>query len=125
MTKKQRFYLSAFLLFGIVVAGAFFYFDRCDAVCVADSIREETQNFSHINTSLFREQLLGAVIIDVRTPEEYVTGHIPRAMLVDLYSDDFKMRIGQLDRDVPYYVYCLNGNRSAGALEVMKTAGFV
>ncbi len=124
MTEKRRFCLGIFVLCGIVVTGAFFYFNRCDAVCTANGMRGETQDFSHIDAFLFKEQLVGAVVIDVRTPEEYVTGHISGAMLIDFYADDFRDRIGQLDRDVPYYVYCQSDNKSRDVVSIMKTAGF-
>lgn len=122
MKHKKQFILGFFALCSVV--GGFLYINRCDAVCAADVMREEMQNFSHIPLEDFKEQLPGAVVLDVRTPEEYVTGHIPESMLINLYAEDFKSRVGQLDRDVPYYVYCRSGNRSRDAVAIMKTAGF-
>jgi len=108
----------------VVLIGTVVYFARCDAACEADSLRNGTANFSHVSAQVFKEQLPGGVVIDVRTPEEYVTGHIVGSMLIDVNALDFKDRIGQLDRTVPYYVYCRSGARSSVAVDVMKTAGF-
>jgi phage shock protein E len=112
------------IVVALVLVGSVMYFARCDDVCQAQELRGETQNFSHISAASFNEQLSGGVVIDVRTPEEYVTGHLPGAVLIDINAADFKDRIGQLDRTVPYYVYCRSGNRSRAAVDVMKTAGF-
>lgn len=63
-------------------------------------------------------------VLDVRTPEEYAQGHIEGATLVDFYEPDFAERIGRLDRDREYVVYCRSGNRSAQATALMAEQGF-
>lgn len=80
--------------------------------------------FSHISVADFEDRGSKAFVIDVRTPEEYVTGHIKNAMLVDVSQPDFKARVGQLDHTRPYYVYCQVGNRSRDAVEIMRDMGF-
>ena len=65
-----------------------------------------------------------AVVIDVRTPEEYGAGHLDDAANIDFYAADFKDQIGQLDRDDKYVVYCRSGNRSGQAKEIMEQMGF-
>lgn len=64
------------------------------------------------------------VILDVRTPEEFVAGHLEGAVNVDVQSADFDARIGELDPDADYVVYCRSGNRSAAAIERMTGLGF-
>ena len=63
------------------------------------------------------------VILDVRSPEEYATGHVPGALNVP--HDVLEARLESLpelrDRDV--VVYCRSGRRSALALEVLKRHG--
>lgn len=66
----------------------------------------------------------GLVILDVRTADEFAGGRIPGAQMIDIYEDDFMEKIGALDRDVPYLVYCKAGGRSAKAAEVMGQIGF-
>ena len=64
------------------------------------------------------------MIIDVRTPAEYAGGHIADSILIDFNADDFENKIGQLDREGKYLVYCRSGNRSSRALSVMQDLGF-
>ncbi len=65
-----------------------------------------------------------AVIIDVRTPEEYAEGHLEGAVLMDLNSGDFAQTMPTLDPEGEYLVYCRSGNRSGQAVSLMKDAGF-
>ena len=66
----------------------------------------------------------GLVVLDVRTAEEFGEGYLPGAVLVDFYGDDFVARIEELDRDVPYLVYCRVGGRSARTAQLMEHLGF-
>lgn len=66
----------------------------------------------------------GTTLLDVRTPAEFATGHLPGAVNVDVSSRDFLARLDQLDRAGTYAVYCHSGNRSAAALQIMTQAGF-
>lgn len=63
-------------------------------------------------------------VIDVRTPEEFAEGHIDRAELIDFNAAGFRDRIGALDRDGTYFVYCRSGNRSGQATAIMAELGF-
>lgn len=65
-----------------------------------------------------------AIIIDVRTPEEFAAGHLDGALLYNVQDPAFDAKIADLDPSVPYVVYCRSGNRSAQAVERMKAAGF-
>jgi rhodanese-related sulfurtransferase len=65
----------------------------------------------------------GRTVIDVRTPEEYDAGHIADAQLIDIQASDFAAKVGELDPDGEYVVYCRSGNRSAAAAEEMRALG--
>lgn len=65
----------------------------------------------------------GAVVIDVRTPEEFADGHIEGAELLDFRSADFAAGVQQLDPEQRYVVYCRSGNRSASARQQMQATG--
>jgi len=65
-----------------------------------------------------------AVILDVRTPEEVSAGIIPGAKVLDFKSSDFATRIGQLDKNKTYFVYCKAGGRSSRTVDLMKNSGF-
>lgn len=67
----------------------------------------------------------GAVMIDVRTPKEYVAGKIvPEAENVDYHADTFLEKILSYDRNAPVFVYCFSGGRSAKAAYKMRQLGF-
>lgn len=70
------------------------------------------------------EEVEGLVVLDVRTQAEYDRGHVPGAVLLDFYADDFEDSIAELDRDVPYLVYCAQGGRSGSTGGLMGELGF-
>jgi rhodanese-related sulfurtransferase len=66
-----------------------------------------------------------AVILDVRTPEEFERGIIPKAINIDIYKGQgFIYLLEELDKSKTYYVYCHAGSRSAKACQVMQQLGF-
>ena len=64
------------------------------------------------------------IIIDVRTPEEYASGHIERAINLDYYSETFADELNQLDKEKTYLIYCRTDHRSGLALDMMAELGF-
>jgi rhodanese-related sulfurtransferase len=66
-----------------------------------------------------------AVILDVRTEEEFIEGYIPTATNIDIYKGQgFLDEVEKLDKSKNYYVYCRSGARSAQACALMKQQGF-
>ena len=65
----------------------------------------------------------GALIVDVRTPEEFSAGHLAGAANLDVQADDFHDRVRQLDPEQSYVVYCRTGTRAAAAAESMVEMG--
>lgn len=63
-------------------------------------------------------------IIDVRTAQEYATGHVQGALNFDVESSDFATEISGLDKNGYYVLYCHSGRRAGIALDEMKAAGF-
>jgi len=66
----------------------------------------------------------GVVVLDVRTPGEFATGHIENAINIDVEGMTFDSEIAKLDKNVEYAVYCRSGRRSVVATEKMAEAGF-
>ncbi len=64
------------------------------------------------------------VVLDVRTPREYAAGHLPGAQMLNFFDPDFQQKLGQLDRDKTYLVYCRSGNRSGKVVPMMEKMGF-
>ena len=65
-----------------------------------------------------------ARLLDVRTPGEFATGHVPGAQLLPLDDLDpaaFLRQCGATDR--PIYVLCQSGSRACKAIEKFRQAG--
>ena len=66
-----------------------------------------------------------AVVLDVRTQEEYDEKHIPKAELLDINdARRFMEGLEQMDKSQAYFVYCRSGARSVRACDVMQQYGF-
>ncbi|MFV0606215.1 MAG: thioredoxin domain-containing protein [Niabella sp.] len=65
-----------------------------------------------------------ATIIDVRTAEEFATGHLAAAKNMNIDDPDFESSIKTFDKTKPVFVYCLSGGRSAAAVRIMRLEGF-
>lgn len=65
-----------------------------------------------------------AVVLDVRTPEEFSGGHLPNAKNIDWSGKDFDKIVAPLDKTKPVLVYCHSGRRSAAAASQMRSQGF-
>jgi len=66
-----------------------------------------------------------AVVVDVRTPEEYKSGYIGNAINYNvLDSITFVNKMSSLNKRKKYLLYCKSGRRSGKALVMMKQMGF-
>lgn len=65
-----------------------------------------------------------ALILDVRTPEEFAAGHVKGAVNLNIYDAGFKTALTKLDKSKPVLVYCKAGGRSADAATQMQDLGF-
>ena len=63
-------------------------------------------------------------ILDIRTPGEFQSGHLPDAILVDFYSQTFADQLSRLNKKKTYLVYCRTGNRSTSSLSLFKKLKF-
>jgi rhodanese-related sulfurtransferase len=62
-------------------------------------------------------------LIDVRTPEEYASGHLAGSRLIPL--SELSDRALEIDKKIPVIFYCRSGNRSGHALELIADQGFL
>ena len=70
------------------------------------------------------KHLPGAPVVDVRTPGEFVNGHLAAALNYDWNGGNFDNQVVALDKSKPVFVYCMSGKRSAAAAARMRTLGF-
>jgi phage shock protein E len=64
------------------------------------------------------------LIIDVRTEEAYLEGHIPGARLIPHDRMGEYVESLSAHKDQPVVLYCRTGNRSGKAAKVLEDAGF-
>ena len=64
------------------------------------------------------------VIIDVRTPDEFAGEHIENVTNIDFYSETFRDKLNNLDKNKTYLIYCKVGDRSGSALDIMAELNF-
>jgi rhodanese-related sulfurtransferase len=64
------------------------------------------------------------IILDVRSARKFVSGHIPKAHNVDMFSRNFNSEMSQFDIDTNLYVYCRSGKRSMMAFRKLYKLGF-
>jgi phage shock protein E len=65
-----------------------------------------------------------SIIIDVRSGEEFATGHLEGALNLNVEDGTLQSTLASLDPSDSYIVYCRSGRRSAIAVEQMAAAGF-
>lgn len=65
----------------------------------------------------------GAILLDLRTPQEYTEGHIPGSKNVPLQLIENIEKVTN-KKDTPFFVYCYSGARSRQAVSIMKSMGY-
>lgn len=87
---------------------------------------QAVKQYQKVTASEFQSRLTstsGAVIIDIRTDEEFASGHLTDAINKDFYKRaEFRQYLETLDKDKTYFVYCNSGNRSDSALALFRAA---
>jgi len=67
----------------------------------------------------------GVQILDVRTAAEFNSGYIEHALQANWMDEgEFKRRTQFLDKNIPVYIYCASGGRSASAQDYLVNQGF-
>lgn len=96
------------------------------ASCDAQSSAGEGAIAEHVSPDVFAKGIASGdvIVLDVRTPGEYQSGHIDGAQLMNIADRDFADQLGKLDKTKPVYVYCRSGARSSNAMRQMVSLGF-
>ena len=91
-------------------------------------IRSKQNSMSDLSQNEWAQALTEqqqAVVLDVRTQEEFESGYIPKAINIDIQKGpSFIDEINSLDKTKSYYVYCRSGARSSQAVQLMRELGF-
>lgn len=91
------------------------------------STSSEKTSFNNITPEEANKRLgseKGIILLDVRTKEEYDTGHIKGSMLIPV--DNLKAEADNKlkDKNSPIFVYCRSGNRSVTAAKILTNLGY-
>lgn len=87
-------------------------------------LRQKLTNLRPVDFARALEQKNGAVLIDVRTPEEFRQAHLPGAVNISYLIPDLWDRLEQLDPNGAYFVYCRTERRSMRVCMLMQNGGF-
>ena len=100
--------ILSFLILGVMVSGL-----RAQSVQTVDAVKFK--------------QLVAAgdgLLLDVRTPGEYMRGHIQGSTNINIADPAFVSKVNLLQKDKTILVYCLSGSRSDAAADYMSRMGF-
>ena len=65
----------------------------------------------------------GSLLIDVRSEEEYASGHVPGS--INIPTEHLSLIEKRApDKTTPLFLYCRSGARSARAVKILKKAGY-
>lgn len=86
----------------------------------------QNTNVKSVDNAAFAQTIANkqTQLIDVRTPAEFKSGHIPGAINIDIKGADFDSKIAALDKSRPIAVYCRSGARSKTAARKLAESGF-
>ena len=85
----------------------------------------ESKDIKVISDAQFTEiQDTDYILVDVRTAEEYESGHIQDAINFDYYSESFQKEILSLDKSASIVLYCRTQNRSTKTANYLKENGY-
>ena len=85
----------------------------------------ESKDINVISDTQFIEiQDTDYILVDVRTIEEYESGHIQDAINFDFYSESFQKEILSLDKSSSIILYCRTQNRSTKTANYLKENGY-
>ena len=82
---------------------------------------------NNLKTTAFLEKYkttADAVLVDVRTIEEFNRQHLPDALHFDYLAEGFLDQLDSMDKGTTYFVYCQSSRRSTRTCTLLKNSGF-
>ncbi len=96
------------------------------AFALITASRATTSTVQKLSPSAYQSQFATAntpyLLVDVRTADEFATGHIHGAVNIPL--DILETRLNEVSPTEPVVVYCHSGNRSSKAVQILANAGY-
>ena len=97
------------------------------ALCSLLGCTAQQQKFESLDTEAFEQVIsdTSVVRLDVRSIDEYASGHIDKAINIDVMKDDFTTKATSLlPKDKTIAVYCRSGRRSKKAAGILVENGY-
>ncbi len=93
---------------------------------VLQSCSESATGIQNDSATEFQQNMQSnkGLLIDLRTPEEYVEGHIKGSATINFYDASFESKLNGLDRNKVLYLYCASGGRSSKASKMAHSMEF-
>ena len=110
---------AAILIFVLSIGGML---TGCAGAVAVDAQTATPQLISPVEYVADFDDPASHLLIDVRTPEEFASGHIDGS--VNIPVEEMQGRLDDVPSDVPIVVYCRSGNRSATAARILTEAGY-
>lgn len=91
------------------------------------SCSNDNMNYMSVDVEEFEAAISDTTVqvLDVRTAEEYMEGHIARSINIDVKTDTFEVGANtRLDKSHTVALYCRSGRRSKKAAEILSNNGF-
>lgn len=88
---------------------------------------KQSNNITVLDPASFKAAITNKKVhlIDVRTPNEFKSGHIKKAKNVDFFNQtSFMNFFNSINKEEPVYLYCRSGNRSQKAARKLDSLGF-
>ena len=98
-----------------------FYFTAILTILLGTASVAQTNNYKTITVLMCdtliknHQGLTDLVILDVRTPAEFIAERLDKSINLDVNAAYFNDSLDKLDKNKIYLVYCLGGSRSPGA----------
>lgn len=95
--------------------------------CLILSCSNDNMNYISVDVEEFEAAISDTTVqvLDVRTAEEYMEGHIARSINIDVKTDTFEVGANtRLNKSHTVALYCRSGRRSKKAAEILSNNGF-
>lgn len=96
-------------------------------MCLILSCSNDNMNYLSVDVEEFEAAISDTTVqvLDVRTAEEYMEGHIERSINIDVKTDTFEVGANtRLNKSHTVALYCRSGRRSKKAAEILSNNGF-
>ena len=103
--------MSRVIFFFLLIFYSCQIFESTEIIVISDAELTEIQDTDYI-------------LVDVRTIEEYESGHIQDAIHFDFYSESLQREILSLDKSSSIILYCRTQNRSTKTANYLKENGY-